>query len=144
MLPAVLDTSSTAYQVGQLIGIATVVIIAFVVVRRARSRATAVLAVVVASGILTADAISFAGRDSAGAWSSHDGVAMKAGFIDGCRNNAPEPVCKCIFTHIASQPAYDTPEEFATLRYGVERYSQTGDTNAIPRVFYDAGRSCVS
>jgi hypothetical protein len=132
----------SAYNVGQLLGVAAVVGITIFVVRRARSTAAAVTAVVIGAAILTADATNFLAHGSDGPWSTAKGRGLKAGFIDGCRQGTPEPVCKCMFDHISSQPPYDTPDGFITLSYGVNSYMRTGDASRIAPVFLEAGRAC--
>jgi hypothetical protein len=132
----------SAYHFGQLLGVAAVVVITIFVVRRARSTAWAVTAVVIGATILTADATNFLAHGSGGPWSTPKGQGLKAGFIDGCRRGTPEPTCKCMFDYISSQAPYDTPDGFITLSYGVNSYLRTGDSSRIAPVFMAAGRHC--
>src|SRR3954452_24992594 len=134
----------SAYNIGQLLGVAAVVGITIFVIRRARSTAEAVTAVVIRAAILTADATNFLARGSDGPWSTPKGQGLKRGFIDGCSRGIPEPVCKCMFDHISSQPQYDTPDGFVTLSYGVNSYMRTGYPSRIPPVFAEAGQRCRS
>src|SRR4051812_42384489 len=132
----------SAYHVGQLLGVAAVVAITIFVVRRARSTAGAVPAVVIGATILTVDATNFLAHGSDGPWSTPKGKGLKAGFIDGCSRGTPERTCRCFFDYISSQAAYDTPDEFITLSYGVNSYLRTGDSSRIAPVFLEAGRHC--
>ena len=132
----------SAYHFGQFVGVAAVVAITIFVIHRARSKATVALAIAVAAGILIADASNFLARGSAEPWSTPKGKSLQAGFMNGCSRGTPEPLCRCMFRFITSQPAYETPDGFMTLRYGLNSYMRTGDVTHIPRVLTDAARNC--
>ena len=132
----------SAYHFGQLLGVAAIVVITIFVARRARTTAGVVTAVVIGAAILTADATRFLAHASGGPWSTSEGKSMKAGFIDGCKRNTPEPACRCMFEQISSTPGYDTPAGMMTIASGVNGYMRTGDPSRIPRVVYDAAQHC--
>jgi hypothetical protein len=132
----------SAYHFGQLLGVAAVVAITIFAVRRARSTAWAVTAVVIGAAILTADATNFLAQGSDGPWSTQKGKELKAGFVDGCSQGTPKPTCTCMFDYISSHAPYDTPDGFVTLSYGINSYMRTGDPSRIAPVFLEAGRHC--
>lgn len=139
---AVLDTSSTAYHSGQIVGIVAVALITIYFVVRARSRAAVVLTILIGAAILTADATNFLAHGSGGPWSTPKGKGLKAGFLDGCGRDSPAPVCKCMFDHISSRPPYDTPDGFVTLSEGISSYMRTGAPNRVTHVLVDAAQRC--
>ncbi|MEA2440636.1 MAG: hypothetical protein QOH76_2060 [Thermoleophilaceae bacterium] len=148
MLAAALDTSSTAYQVGTVAGMAAVAVVAIVLARLALNRrglgdgVIAVAAVLVAGFLLVRGGTSLAGDHASGPWSTNTGRSMKAGFIDGCSNGTPRPRCECMFARISSTSPYDTPNGFWTLQHQVQRFAQTRDPSMLPRVMVDAVRAC--
>jgi hypothetical protein len=168
--------TSPAYELGQVIGMALVALIAVAVVRRAltsgfgspasapasaspdaafvalpagsssrrpsgRDKAIALLAVVAAGAIIAAGLSSLLPDRPSGPWSTAAGASLKAGFMNGCRSSGPDKYCGCLFDGIASLPAYDTPREFATLQYAIQR-AQAGDPTAIPQPVVNAVRAC--
>src|SRR3954447_27078554 len=132
----------SAYHVGQLLGVAAVVAITIFVVRRARSTAWAVTAVVIGATILTVDATNFLAHGSDGPWATPKGRGLKAGFIDGCSRGTPEPTCKCMFDYISSRAPHDTPDGVVTLSYGANGSLPAGGSSRIAPIFLDAGRRC--
>ena len=41
--------------------------------------------------------------------------SFRAGFIDGCTDNAPRPTCECVYDDLASQ-GYDSDADFSRLQ----------------------------
>jgi hypothetical protein len=148
---AAFDISWTPYHVGQAAGMAVVLIVALLVVRRAlergfgaRDKAIALFAVAAACAIVTLGLGSLTGgAEASGPWSTPAGVSMKAGFLAGCKHSgAGAGSCKCLFDRISSVPPYDTPRGFATLIRSVERARQTQDPRALPGAVVTAIQVC--
>ncbi|MEA2314907.1 MAG: hypothetical protein QOI03_1599 [Solirubrobacteraceae bacterium] len=159
------DTASTSYQIGQFAGLAFVLVLAFAALRRAAttgfgSRAggplngfVALAAVVIAAGYLAYSAkdgmfeSGAAARGTQEAWSSQEGVDMKAGFIASCGQNSAgrTSICECVFAHIASTPPYNTPKGFeANLLPAVKRFVETRQVSALPATYVSAVRECAA
>lgn len=158
------DTTSTSYQIGQFVGLAFVLVLAFAVLRRAATtgfgsraggllnRSIVVAAVVIAAGYLAYGAKegmfeSGAGAGTQQAWSTQEGVNLKAGFIAGCSQNqeARDRICECVFNRIASAAPYDTPAGFeANLLPAVRRFQETRQPSTLPVAYVSAARSCAS
>ena len=145
-----LTLALTAYQSGRYAAWVTMALLIVLLVRRflRRRRASdAVAALVVA--VLLVGALVRAGGGSdvdtaaAGAgggsapWSSAYGTNMRAGFMDGCRENMSGEVdCRCLFSELTSQPSYSTPQGFAAMAEELEA------TKEIPSAYMAAVVTC--
>jgi hypothetical protein len=103
-----------------------------------------VAAVAIAAVAVTFYVRGLTADDAGAAWDSQRGIAMRAGFLDGCnRSGAPADRCQCLFTRITHVDRYSTPEGFATLAPAVQRFQQTGDIGSIPPALVNAARGCA-
>jgi hypothetical protein len=148
---AALAISWTPYHVGQAVGMALVVLVAVLMVRRAfergfgaRDKAMAFASVGIACTIVFLGLGKLTGgAEASGPWSTPAGVNLKAGFLGGCeRGGTSASACECLFARISSVPPYDTPRGFMTLVRAVKRYRKTQDPRVIPGVVTTAAQIC--
>ena len=118
-----LTLAMTAYESGQVAARATMALLIVLLVRRFLRRlrasdavAAIVLAVLLVGALVRASGGSDVDTAAAGAsggsasWSSAYGTNMRAGFMDGCRENMSGEVdCRCLFSKLTSEPSYSTP-----------------------------------
>jgi hypothetical protein len=156
------NTASTSYQVGQVVGLGVVVALAVVVVRKAATTGFggrqsgplnrfAVVAAISVAAIYVVQAagngVFDAGTGPQQPWASAEGVSTKAGFIDGCGQNDArrKGICECVFARVASAAPYDTPARFvANLLPAVQRFAETQQVSALPTVYVSAARDCAA
>jgi hypothetical protein len=164
LLVLAVDTASTAYQIGEFVGLAFVLVLAFVVLRRATTSgfgarpggalnvSLGTAAVLIAAGCSAhgvKDGMFEAGASAGStqsAWSTREGVNLKAGFIAGCSHNleARDAVCECVFERVASTPPYNTPEGFeVNLAPAIRRAQAAGQPKRLPVVLVSAARKCA-
>jgi hypothetical protein len=161
VIPAV-DSYSTAYHVGEVVGLLVALALAAFVIRRALTQgfgrldggvrtpgdlaiALLALGVAVALGVSSVDRGLF-DSSSRGPWSTAAGVNEKAGFIAGCTRGTPSRagICECVFVRLSSIPPYDTPAGFTALVPTFRRYAETHDASLVPAAVLDGIRSCVA
>jgi hypothetical protein len=154
-----LDTASTSYHVGQVIGVVVVLVLAGGVVRRAltvgvgrglnrsRDRWIAAGAALVAVAFLVSAANAGIFNSGSGStWSSQRGIDIRAGFIAGCAHGRTHvvPTCECAFRHMTSIPAYDTPDRFEAVAPIFRRALLDHSASDLPPDLVAAVRSCVT
>ena len=101
-----LTLALTAYQSGRYAAWATMALLIVLLVG----------ALVRAGGDSGVDTAAAGGSGGTAAWSSAYGTNMRAGFMDGCRENMSGEVdCRCLFSKLTSQPSYSTPQAFAAM-----------------------------
>jgi hypothetical protein len=144
VLPLGVDTSSTAYEVGEVTGMVIVAVVAFAVIRRYRASVTSAAVVLVAAAIVIFGLKHLLGASNQ-AWATSEGVNLRAGFIVGCSNGVSSRVtrCECVFKRVSRVPPYDTPTGFMEMVISVRRFEQTRDLSALPPALVEAGRSCA-
>jgi hypothetical protein len=153
------DTASTSYHVGEVIGLVVVLVLAGAVVRRAltagvgrvrnrsRDRWIAAGAVLVAVSFLVSAANAGIFNSGGGsAWSSQRGINIRAGFIAGCAHGRTDVLttCECAFQRMTSMPAYDTPDRFEAVVPIFRRALVDHSANDLPPDLVAAVRSCVT
>ena len=158
-----LDTASTAYQIGEFLGLAFILVLAFAVLRRAvttgfgHGRGALNVSLGMAAALIAGACLVHGAKDgmfeagtSAGstqnAWSTRDGVNLRAGFIAGCSHSvaARAAVCECVFDRVASTPPYNTPEGFeVNLAPAIRRARAAGQPQRLPVVLVSAARQCA-
>ena len=143
--------ASTAYQTGQILGMAALAALLVALIRRwmnarteSRARTTDAIAAVVVAALLIGGIVRLvAGADRDDPWKTDQGVQLKAGFMAGCHDSANGLVdCGCAFKHITSVPPYDTPSGFASLSGPVDAAKASGDPRDLPAVLMSALSSC--
>ena len=65
---------------------------------------------------------------SKSAWSTSEGINLRAGFIAGCRHEIPSRLkpCECLFGHVSRTRPYVTPTGFMGMIASVRRFEQRG------------------
>ena len=154
--------ASTSYQIGEVTGFVFALVLVAYVVRRALTRgfgvrrnprrdlAIAVVALVIGGAYLVSAANggvfgSGSSTSSSGAWSSQAGVEVKAGFLDGCTGGVTsrQAICECAFARVTAEPAYSTPQGFASLAPTFQRFKETKQVSALPPGLVAGIRSCA-
>lgn len=142
-----MDTSSTAYHVGEFTGLVVVLVLGVYVLRRALTHGfggtpgrgrNALLAIVavLAVGAYVVSAVdrglfdggaSASGSSAGSGWSSPSGIEVRAGFMAGCSGGVASRyrVCECIFARLHVAPGYNTPAGFEELVTAKRRLSET-------------------
>jgi hypothetical protein len=153
------DTSSTAYNVGELAGLAVVLVLAVAIVRRARgaglgrvrNRARDMwvsIGVLLVAGAVIVSAVDNGVLERGGGhpWSTQRGIDIRAGFIAGCMRGERERAarCECEFRRITALPAYDTPQRFEALEPMFRRALADHDARELPADLVAAVRSCAA
>jgi len=151
------DPYSSAYHVGEVVGLVFGLVLAAAIVWRALTkgfarfgpngnRTIALLAgllfvAYVVSGVHHHQGSAHA---AAGGWSSPRGTSMKAGFIAGC-SHGQEPqmsICECVFTNVTASPRYDTPDGFEGMLPSLRQFARTHDRSSVPGALLRAVRVC--
>lgn len=138
-------------RIGEIAGPVFFGLLTFLLIRRARrrppgrARKTDVIVALLFGAILVAGLVRLAHHELAGPWQSPQGRNVRAGFVDGCQRSAGGQLdCGCVFVHLSSEPAYDTPDEFLSLRGPAEAFARSGDVRALPPEYVAAVQSCVA
>jgi hypothetical protein len=144
LLPGI-DTSSTSYHVGQVVGLVILLLIGVLVVRSRLSPMVKVVVLLVLATVLVLDVNKFTSGKASQAWATTEGVNARAGFIAGCSQQDASRVsrCECVFERLSKVAPYDTPSAFATLDASIETYRQTRNVNALPPPLIAAIRTCA-
>src|SRR5207302_2146616 len=137
---------STAYHVGQVVGLLILLVVAIAVLRSHLSPVVRAVVVVVAGALFVVGLKSVLANASNPAWSTNQGVNLRAGFIAGCTNgvSSRQSKCECVFQHVSSVPPYDTPSGFEQLAVALRRAGETRNVAAVPAALIDAGRPCAN
>jgi hypothetical protein len=158
-----LESSSTSYHVGEFVGLAFGLVVAFIVARKAlrfgfgRARRASInvviaaIAVVVGCGLLVSGANrgmfegGVSGEQTRQSWSSPAGLNIKAGFMAGCTHGqaARDAICACILDHLTTTAPYNTPQGFESLKPTLTRFAETGSRSLLPRAFVSAVNTCA-
>ena len=161
-----IDSSSTAYQAGQLTGLAFALVLAVYVIHRAMTRGfgskrrpareatIALIATLIAGAYLISgvqggmfESTSSANASGSGeGWSDAKGAEVRAGFLAGCSQSVQsrEAICECVFSRISALPDYNTPRSFETLAASLASFQQTHQISSLPAAMVSAIRSCAA
>src|SRR2546425_10045121 len=114
MLPLGIDTSSTASKVVQVTALVLARVVAIAVVRSRVASPLSGAVVLVVAAMVTFGLKDLLASGSRSAWSTSEGINLRAGFIAGCSHEVSSRVgkCECVFEHVSKVPPYDTPTGF--------------------------------
>jgi hypothetical protein len=138
------DTTSTSYHVGEVVGL---FILAIIVVAVLRSGAAAIIkaaAVVIAAAMIVVGVKHLTNPNDRAAWATSQGINVKAGYIAGCSKGESSRVkrCECIFDRVSSSPPYDTPSGFESMIVSLERFQRTRNIADLPPALVTSIRAC--
>jgi hypothetical protein len=141
---AAIDTSSTSFHTGQLVGLVILVVIGIAVLMSAKLRgSTKTIILMIVMLLLTWNASKLIGSKSTKTWTSAQGESVRRDFIAGCSSTSGSvSYCECLFNRLSSVPPYNTPSGFDGLEASLRRAVRTADVNALPPAMVNAARAC--
>jgi hypothetical protein len=144
MMLAAIDTSSTGYHVGQVLGFVILVVIGVAALTSTRLQGwmkTVILLFVMVA--LAWNANKLIEGKSPQTWTSAQGDSLRRDFMAGCSAaSGSVSYCECLFDRLSSVPPYNTPSGFAGLEGSLERALRTRDVNAVPPAVIGSLRLC--